>query len=714
MSKPFIIHSFGPMITPDKILKDYFGYTTFRPLQREIIEHVISGQDALVIMPTGGGKSICFQIPSLLLPDLTLVVSPLISLMKDQVDTLKANGVAAEFINSSLSEFEKSRIIEDCFEGKLKLLYIAPETLVNTVKTWLRKLKISLLVVDEAHCVSMWGHDFRPEYQQIHSLREYFPNAPMMAVTATADKITRKDISERLGLRNAQLFLASFQRNNLSLNVRPQIPKAKKEKEILEFIHERNGESGIFYCLSRKETEEWSQFFNRHGISSKHYHAGLSSSEREEIQDGFIRDQYAVICATIAFGMGIDKSNVRWIIHNNLPKNIEGYYQEIGRAGRDGLPADTVLYYNYRDIILLNDFVKDSDFKEVYQEKIRRMVHYGEAASCRRNIILSYFGESITEPCGNCDNCLQPPTVFDGTKIAQIALSAIARCNQKAGINLVIGIVRGADTMEIHEKKLNQIKTYGAGKEFSFAQWQHYLNQLINQGFIEVAYDEHFYLKLTETSGDVLKGLISVHLSEFSEKEKPGKKARKSNPQISPDDQLLQDLKLWRKQVAIENKVPAYVIFHDSTLAEIVQRKPQSLAELKEIQGMGQTKLEKFGETILELVGDTEIATPKDKRSTFEKTFELYEQGLSVEQIAAERSMATDTIYGHLARLYEDGKPINMNKYVSEYDVNRVKEVRRKLNNTQQLKPIYEALNGEIEYRKIGLALTIISTESKV
>ncbi|MBK9192035.1 MAG: helix-turn-helix domain-containing protein [Crocinitomicaceae bacterium] len=301
---------------------------------------------------------------------------------------------------------------------------------------------------------------------------------------------------------------------------------------------------------------------------------------------------------------------------------------------------------------------------------------------------------------------------FDGTEIAQIALSAISRCNQKAGINLIIGVVRGADTMEIHEKKLNQIKTYGAGKAFSFAQWQHYLNQLINQGFIEVAYDEHFYLKLTETSTEVLKGILKVHLSEYAEKEKPGKKSRKTNPQVSAEDQLLQELKLWRKQVAIENQVPAYVIFHDSTLNEIVQRKPQNLAELKEVQGMGQTKLEKFGETLIEIIGTVETPVVKDKRSTFEKTFDLYVQGLSIEKIAEQRSMSVETIYGHLARLYEDGKPVNLNKYVSEYDVNRVKEVRKKLNNSQQLKPIYEALNGEIEYRKIGLALTIISTES--
>lgn len=697
------------MFSPEKILQEYFGYKSFRPLQREIIEHTLSGQDSLVIMPTGGGKSICFQIPSLGLEHLTLVVSPLISLMKDQVDALHANGIKAAFYNSSLSEFEKSQLIEDCATNQLKLLYISPESLIHVVKSWLRKLPVSLLVVDEAHCVSMWGHDFRPEYQQIHHLREVFPDAPMMAVTATADKITRRDIAEKLGLRNYELFLASFQRPNLKLSVRSQVAKNKKEKEILEFIRERQGESGIYYCLSRRETEEWSAFFNSNGVSSRFYHAGMASSEREKVQDGFIRDEYSVICATIAFGMGIDKSNVRWIIHNNLPKNIEGYYQEIGRAGRDGLPSDTVLYYNYRDVVLLNDFIKDSEFKEVYQEKIKRILHYAEASSCRRNIVLSYFGETITENCGNCDNCLDPPSLFDGTVLAQKALSAVSRSHESVGINLLIGILRGADTMEIHEKNFHLIKTYGAGKDYSFVEWQHFINQMINQGVFEIAYDQHLHLKLTNLSGEILRGAQKINLSAFQERKQERKSERKQKSSLSSDEQLLAELKNWRKQIAIENKVPAYVIFHDSTLTEVASRKPQNSKELLEIQGMGQTKFERFGETILEIVQAFNPVAKKDKRSTFEITFELYEQNLTVEEIAAARQMSETTIYGHLARLHEAGKPVNLNKFVSEYEVNKVKEARKKLNNSHQLKPIFEELNGEVDYRKIGLALSILA-----
>ncbi|MBI3135391.1 MAG: DNA helicase RecQ [Bacteroidetes bacterium] len=697
------------MFSPEKILQDYFGYKTFRPLQREIIEHTLSGQDSLVIMPTGGGKSICFQIPSLGFEHITLVVSPLISLMKDQVDALHANGIKAAFFNSSLSEFEKSQLMDDCAGNRIKLLYMSPESLLHAVKTWLRKIPVSLLVVDEAHCVSMWGHDFRPEYQLIHHLREVFPDAPMMAVTATADKITRRDIAEKLGLRNYQLFLASFQRSNLKLSVRSQVAKNKKEKEIVEFIREREGESGIYYCLSRKETEEWSAFFNSNGISSRFYHAGMAAAEREKVQDGFIRDEYTVICATIAFGMGIDKSNVRWIIHNNLPKNIEGYYQEIGRAGRDGLPSDTILYYNYRDVVLLNDFIKDSEFKEVYQEKIKRMLHYAEASTCRRNIVLSYFGETITENCGNCDNCLSPPTLFDGSVLAQKALSAVSRAHEAVGINLLVNILRGADTLEIHEKKLNLVKTYGAGKEHSFAEWQHFINQLINQGVLEIAYDNHLHLKLTDLSGRVLKGDQKINLAALKERVAEKKSERKQKSSLTADEQILEELKVWRKQIAAENKVPAYVIFHDSTLTEIAARKPQNSKELLEVQGMGQTKFERFGNTILEIVASFNDSPKKDKRSTFEQTFELYQQGLTVEEMAVNRQMTENTIYGHLARLYEEGKPVNLHQFVSEFEVSKVKEARKKLNHTNQLKPIFDELNGEMDYRKIGLALSILA-----
>ena len=697
------------MLSPKKILKEVYGYDEFRPLQAEVIEHAMSGQDALVIMPTGGGKSICFQIPAQIFPNLTLVISPLISLMKDQVDALNSYGINAAFYNSTLSEYERAIVIDDCLENKLKLLYISPESLIGVYNSWLNKVKISFIVVDEAHCVSMWGHDFRPEYQQIGKLRELYKNVPFMALTATADKITRSDISEKLELKNHQLFLSSFNRPNLHLAVRSQIPKKKKEKEILDFILSRQNSSGIIYCLSRKETEEWSSFLNNNGIVSSFYHAGMSAELREKVQNDFINDNCNVICATIAFGMGIDKSNVRWIIHNNLPKNIEGYYQEIGRAGRDGLPSDTVLYYNYRDVVLLNDFIQENEFKEVYREKIKRILNYAEATSCRRNILLAYFGETVRENCGNCDICNNPPKVFDGTIPAQKALSAISRCNEQLGINLLINVLRGSESIEIHERKLNKIKTYGLGKEFSFADWQHYINQMINQGLIEIAYDDKMHLRLTELAQDVLSGQKKIALSNKIERKEKAKELVKNVENFSLDEQLLAQLKLWRKQIAADNKVPPYVIFHDTTLNELAKQKPANEKSMLSIQGMGKTKFERFGRDILSMISSLAGTKPTEKKSTFELTFELYQQGLGPEEISESRNLNVRTIYGHLAKLYEEGKAINLNEYVTEFEVNRVKSVRKKLNQTSQLKPIFDELNGEMDYTKIGLALSILS-----
>lgn len=703
------------MIKPEQILKEYFGYHSFRPLQRDIIEHVLSGQDALVIMPTGGGKSICYQIPALMMKGTTLVVSPLISLMKDQVDALRVNGVEAAFFNSSITDFEKSNLIDSCTEGKIKLLYMSPESLMLAAKTWLKDVPVNFLVVDEAHCVSMWGHDFRPEYQQIHLLRQVFPNAAMLALTATADKVTRGDIAQKLQLKNHHLFLASFERENLSLSVRPNIPKRKKEEEILRFIQERQDEAGIYYCLSRRETEEWSTFFNSHGIPSKYYHAGLPATQRDEIQNGFIRDEYKVICATIAFGMGIDKSNVRWIIHNNLPKNIEGYYQEIGRAGRDGMNADTVMYYNYRDVIMLRDFIQESEFKEVYLDKIKRMLNYAEALTCRRNIILSYFGELRSDNCGNCDNCTAPPALFDGTIITQMAISALLRLKENVGLNTLINVLRGSKNAEIMENKFHEIKTYGAGKEYSFVEWQHFLNQIINQGYLEIAYDKHMNLQVTDLGREVIAGKQSVKIGKYveAEKVKKTKKEKLITGETNFSFDLLAELKKWRKQIALENSVPAYVILHDSTINEINQSRPQNLEDLSKISGMGKNKIERFGEDLIRIVNAENISKSNSKISTFDQTLELYKQNYSVEEIAEKRNLNIETIYNHLARLFEDGKPVDLNKYVTEYEVSQVKETRKKLNNTQQLKPIYEALNESLEYRKIGLALTILNSQQR-
>ncbi|MBD3635911.1 MAG: DNA helicase RecQ [Crocinitomicaceae bacterium] len=694
------------MQQPKTILKNIFGYSDFRENQQEIIEHALSGQDALAIMPTGGGKSICFQIPALIKPNITLVISPLISLMKDQVETLRAHGVEVAYYNSSMSDSARNVIRNRALQNNLKLLYLSPETLVGGLE-WIRSVPVSMIAVDEAHCVSMWGHDFRPEYQQIGELRKFFPDVPFLAFTATADKITRKDISEKLSLNNPSTFISSFDRPNLSLSVRSQVPKKQKEKELVEFILERPGESGIVYCLSRKETESWSNFFNSKGIQSRFYHAGMTAEERDSVQEGFINDDYQVICATIAFGMGIDKSNVRWVIHNNLPKNIEGYYQEIGRAGRDGLPSNTVLYYNMRDVILLKDFVKESNLKEVYHEKINRMLNYAEATSCRRKILLAYFGEHLTQDCGNCDICASPPDFFDGTVVAQKALSAILRTKESVGINLLIGILRGSKSIEIFERNYHTIKTYGAGGEYSFKQWQHFINQLISLGALEIAYDDQLKLKVTELGNAIIKGMDSINLTAYEER-KVASKTKKQESKSDPNEELVVALKEWRKHKAKENSVPAYVILHDSSIMDLASKQPTTLDQLKDIQGFGKVKIERLGQDVLDII----LSKGEPSGDTYEKTFLLYQSGKSVEEIATARNLKQQTIINHLIKLFEDGKRVNLFQFISEYELQQVKSIRQNLNDTFQLKPIHDELKGELSYPKISVAIAILNRQN--
>ncbi len=445
-------------------LKEYFGYDSFRPLQKTIVDSVFEGKDNLVIMPTGGGKSICYQLPAILLPQITLVISPLIALMKDQVDGLTANGVPAAFLNSSQTESEQQEIFKQIDTNHLKLLYVAPESL-QVIDRFLSDGKVSLIAIDEAHCISSWGHDFRPAYTQLGYLKNRFPSTPLIALTATADKATRKDICNQLNIPNAKKHIASFDRKNLSLDVRPGI---KRFEQIQDFIENRKNESGIIYCLSRKTTEEIAAKLKASGIKAEAYHAGIGHDERTKIQDDFINDTKQIICATIAFGMGIDKSNIRWVIHYNMPKNLEGYYQEIGRAGRDGLPSDTMLFHSYADVLQLQKFASNSGNEDVQLAKLDRMKQYSEALTCRRKILLSYFGELKQEDCGNCDICRNPPKFFDGTILAQKALSCIYRLKGKEPITVIIDVLRGAQNEAVLEKNYNQLSTYGIGRDISW------------------------------------------------------------------------------------------------------------------------------------------------------------------------------------------------------------------------------------------------------
>lgn len=595
-------------------LKTYFGYDSFRPLQEEIIRHILDGNDALVLMPTGGGKSICYQLPALLREGTAVVVSPLISLMKDQVEALCANGISAGALNSSNDETENAALRRACTEGRLKLLYISPEKLLAEANYLLRDMHISLFAIDEAHCISQWGHDFRPEYAQMGILHQQFPHVPIIALTATADKITREDIIRQLHLNHPRTFISSFDRPNLSLTVKRGYQQKEKSKTILDFIARHPGESGIIYCMSRSKTESVAQMLQKQGIRTAVYHAGLSPSLRDEAQDDFINDRVQVVCATIAFGMGIDKSNVRWVIHYNLPKSIESFYQEIGRAGRDGLPSDTLLFYSLADLILLTKFATESGQQNINLEKLQRMQQYAESDICRRRILLSYFGEIADHDCGNCDVCKNPPERFDGTVIVQKALSAIVRTDQQIGTGVLVDILRGNMSPEVVGKGYQQLKTFAAGRDVPARDWHDYLLQMLQLGYFEIAYNENNHLKITSAGSDVLFGRATARLvvirREEANETKRGRKRKETVPaQELPlglpnteNEALFEALRKLRKRLADEEALPAYIVLSDKVLHLLSTSRPTNLEEFGNISGIGEYKKKKYGKEFINLI----------------------------------------------------------------------------------------------------------------
>lgn len=585
-------------------LKKYFGYDDFRPLQLQIIERTYAGEDGIVLMPTGGGKSMCFQIPAVTMNGTVVVVSPLISLMKDQVDGLNAAGIRAAYLNSSQSGTENLQVETAYENGELHLLYVSPEKLLSSgFFTFLKRRKICLFAIDEAHCISAWGHDFRPEYTQLKSLKKVFPEVPIMALTATADRLTRKDMAEQLGISDAEQYVASFNRPNLSLAVRPG---RKRREQIINFLRERRDEAGIIYCLSRKQTESLAEKLREAGYNSEAYHAGLPAGDRANVQSDFINDKTLIICATVAFGMGIDKSNVRWVIHYSMPKNLENYYQEIGRAGRDGAKADTLLFYSYNDYMTLKDMLSGNGNSELQLAKLDRMKEYADSLACRRRILLNYFSEDHGEDCGNCDICANPPDRFDGTVLAQKALSAVARLHEGVGVGMAIDVLRGSARAELRSRGYDRIKTYGAGRDVSVFDWNQYFNQLISLGYLYVAHEDYNKAKLTPAAKRVLFDgekvelvrMTTVKARRKAEDDKTKKRAAVKRESMG----LFDKLRVVRKELAREFGIPPYLVFNDKTLHEMVEMKPTTDHEMSRINGVGERKLHRFGDRFMAVI----------------------------------------------------------------------------------------------------------------
>ena len=693
----------------EQVLKTYYGYDEFRPLQKDIIMHTIDGGDSLVLMPTGGGKSLCFQMAALMMDGMAVIVSPLISLMKDQVEGLRMNGIAAEALNSSNDEGYNRDIINRCVDGKVKMLYISPERLVGGVLTILQNVKVSLFAIDEAHCISGWGHDFRPEYTQLGQLKQLFPHVPIMALTATADKITKEDILVQLNIKDAKTYISSFDRPNLSLDVKRGYSAKDKLRSIEELIRRHPGESGIIYCLARKTTEALAAKLKQDGFSVGVYHAGMPNSERNQVQDDFQNDRVQVICATIAFGMGIDKSNVRFVVHYNLPKSIESFYQEIGRGGRDGLPCETILFYNLQDIITLRKFADESGQREINFDKLKRMQEYAEAQVCRRRILLNYFGETSDKGCGNCDVCHTPPQMFDGTTIVQKALSAIVRTEEKIGFTLMVDILRGTLSPDVVSNKYNEIKTFGAGRDISARDWHDYLLQMLQMGFFEIAYNEDRHLHITQLGQEVLYGRRNVQLAIINREEFTVKSRRKKQREEREmewvtvgqgQSGLFSRLREVRRQVAAEIGKPAFVVMSDKSLQDLVLKRPTTLEAMADVYGFGEFKAKAYGKPFIEAIKqyandsadlpfpdagalvDVPSALVSPEPASYmeqqkqlhanayahwdddedKKLTEYYRQGLSTSEIASLMNRNTGGISSRIKKLglRDDDKPVNL------------------------------------------------------
>lgn len=691
----------------EALLRRFYGYNSFRPLQLEIITSAVEGRDSVVLMPTGGGKSICYQIPALLSEGgMTIVVSPLIALMKDQVTALTSNGIPAAAVNSLQSEEENRHILEQLFSGRVKILYISPERLLTEIDRWSRDLPVSLIAIDEAHCISQWGHDFRPDYTRLSRIKELFPHVPVMALTATADRLTRDDISTQLRLRDPLLFLGSFDRPNISLRVINNPGKKGRLRYISTLIDRYRYDAGIVYCISRKAAESMDADLCALGYRSAVYHAGLSMTERNRAQDRFINGDLQVVCATVAFGMGIDKSNIRWVVHNNMPGSIESYYQEIGRAGRDGVKAEAVMFYSYSDLITHQSFVEESGQQSVNAEKLKRMREYAEASLCRRRILLSYFNETTDHDCGNCDVCLNPPERMDGTVIAQKAMSAIIRTEGQTGFSMLIDILRGAARQDLMQRGFHLIKTYGAGRDLSFAEWNCYLSQLIQLGLVDIAYNEGNHLKVTAYGAEVLRERREVTLARYKEPErrKSGRKREEPEmPELKPAERLLAELKEVRLKLARKEQVPPYIVLSDKVLLELVRLEPTDMEAFSKVEGVGEKKTVRYWKPFVTAIRKFKgIAEPLGTGLSYEETLLLLNSGYDVAGIAATKGIKERTVYGHIVNLIREDRLTDFSSVITREQYLRVMAVAKE--NPEEM---YTVLAGEMPLGLPAVALAI-------
>ncbi|MEG4216370.1 DNA helicase RecQ [Microcoleus sp. Pol14C6] len=702
----------------EQALKHFFGYDSFRPGQQEIVEAALQKRDMMIVMPTGGGKSLCFQLPALLKPGLTVVVSPLIALMQDQVEALQDNGIGATFLNSTLSSQETRSRETAILEGKIKLLYVAPERLLGErflpfLDIVANKLGISAFAIDEAHCVSEWGHDFRPEYRQMQRVRDRYPDIPIMGLTATATERVRQDIIQQLTLRNPYIHVASFNRPNLYYEVRPKTKHSFAE--VLQIIQKKGG-SGIIYCLSRKKVDEVAYKLQQSGIQALPYHAGMSDVDRATNQTRFIRDDVQVMVATIAFGMGINKPDVRFVIHYDLPKNLEGYYQESGRAGRDNEPAHCSLFFGYGDVKTIDYIIEqkpDPQEQRIARQQLRRVINYAESTDCRRTIQLSYFGDSFPGNCGQCDNCCNQKPVEDWTIEAMKFLSCVARCQEKFGMNHIIDVLRGSKNQKILQYQHHQLSTYGIGKDRSAEEWKKLSRSLLNQGFLDEKTDGFPILKLNEKSWEIMKRQRTVEIAIEPQREVQGK-VRSLAVEV---EALFTILRTLRKQIADEQFVPPYVVFADKSLRDMAEKRPQNLREFEEVYGVGSNKRDKYGKVFLEAIrtfcqeqglpsgaASSEAANLPNLANVASysqmQTWELYRQGLTVQGIANARGMSPNTISGHLIELMEMGREVDINLLV-EPERQQAIVYAIEVMGDEKLRAIYDFLEERYTFEEI-------------